>query len=143
MAVLITARPDVDVPVMPGWRARRAGARGIASLFSAWSPYGHTREECAETVRADRVLIRAQSSIVFAAVPQSAGLSFDEDNVRMLKGEGKPRSFTKDGRVREMATGSVQDLIDAGRDVLAHARIEVYDQSSISSSIVGGMAETC
>jgi alkanesulfonate monooxygenase SsuD/methylene tetrahydromethanopterin reductase-like flavin-dependent oxidoreductase (luciferase family) len=37
-----------------------------------------------------------------------------EDNARMLKGKTPPRSLTKDGRVVDMRTGSVQDLIDAG-----------------------------
>jgi alkanesulfonate monooxygenase SsuD/methylene tetrahydromethanopterin reductase-like flavin-dependent oxidoreductase (luciferase family) len=54
------------------------------------------------------------SSIVFAPFRNPPGYLSVEDNVRILKGEGKPRSFTKDGRVVDMASGSVQDLIDAG-----------------------------
>ncbi len=37
-----------------------------------------------------------------------------EDNARILRGEARPRSYTKDGRVIDMRTGPVQDLIDAG-----------------------------
>ncbi len=36
------------------------------------------------------------------------------DNVRMLRGEGRMRSLTKDGRVIDMRAASLQDLIDAG-----------------------------
>jgi hypothetical protein len=32
----------------------------------------------------------------------------------MLKGQTPPRTLTKDGRVVDMRSGSVQDLIDAG-----------------------------
>jgi alkanesulfonate monooxygenase SsuD/methylene tetrahydromethanopterin reductase-like flavin-dependent oxidoreductase (luciferase family) len=39
-------------------------------------------------------------------------LSID-DNVRLLRGFTAERSFTKDKRVIDMRTGSVQDLIDA------------------------------
>jgi hypothetical protein len=36
------------------------------------------------------------------------------DHARMLKGQTPPRTLTKDGRVVDMRSGSVQDLIDAG-----------------------------
>ena len=62
-----------------------------------------------------------------------------EDNVRILKGEGKPRSFTKDGRVVDMATGSVQDLIDAGT-MFCGTPDEVYEQISDFVEHCGGMA---
>jgi alkanesulfonate monooxygenase SsuD/methylene tetrahydromethanopterin reductase-like flavin-dependent oxidoreductase (luciferase family) len=36
-----------------------------------------------------------------------------DDNVRLLRGQTPERSFTKDGRIVDMRTGSVQDLIDS------------------------------
>ena len=36
-----------------------------------------------------------------------------DDNVRVLRGQTPDRGFTKDGRVIDMRTGSVQDLIDS------------------------------
>ena len=60
------------------------------------------------------------------------------DKVRMLKGEGRPRSYTKDGRVVEMATGSVQDLIDAGV-LFCGTPDQVYDQIVDFVDHCGGM----
>jgi alkanesulfonate monooxygenase SsuD/methylene tetrahydromethanopterin reductase-like flavin-dependent oxidoreductase (luciferase family) len=56
----------------------------------------------------------------------------------MLKGEGKPRSYTKDGRVVEMASGSVQDLIDAGVLFCGTPDL-VYDQIADFVEHCGGM----
>src|SRR5262249_32722765 len=79
------------------------------------------------------------SSIVFAPFRNPPGYLSIEDNVRILKGEGKPRSFTKDGRVVEMSTGSVQDLIDAGV-MFCGTPDEVYEQIADFVEHCGGMA---
>ena len=78
------------------------------------------------------------SSIVFAPFRNPPGYLSVEDNVRILKGEGKPRSFTKDGRVVDMATGSVQDLIDAGV-MFCGTPDEVYAQIADFVEHCGGM----
>ena len=61
-----------------------------------------------------------------------------EDNVRILKGEGKPRSFTKDGAIVDMGRGSVQDLIDAGV-LFCGTPDQVYDQVIDFVDHCGGM----
>src|SRR6202000_994953 len=78
------------------------------------------------------------SSIVFAPFRNPPGYLSIEDNVRMLKGEGKPRSYTKDGRIVEMATGSAQDLIDAGV-MFCGTPDQVYDQIADFVEYCGGM----
>jgi hypothetical protein len=37
-----------------------------------------------------------------------------EENVRLLRGETPPRSYTRDGRVVDMRTAGVEELIEAG-----------------------------
>ena len=75
---------------------------------------------------------------MFAPFRNPPGYLSIEDNVRILKGEGKPRSFTKDGRVVEMATGSVQDLIDAGV-MFCGTPDQVYNQIADFVEHCGGM----
>jgi alkanesulfonate monooxygenase SsuD/methylene tetrahydromethanopterin reductase-like flavin-dependent oxidoreductase (luciferase family) len=53
-------------------------------------------------------------SIVHLPFRNPPGFLSVEDNARMLKGQTPPRTLTKDGRVVDMRSGSVQDLIDAG-----------------------------
>jgi len=54
------------------------------------------------------------SSIVHMPFRNPPGFLSVDDNARMLRGMTPPRSYTKDGRVISMHSGSVQDLIDAG-----------------------------
>jgi alkanesulfonate monooxygenase SsuD/methylene tetrahydromethanopterin reductase-like flavin-dependent oxidoreductase (luciferase family) len=75
---------------------------------------------------------------VFAPFRNPPGYLSIEDNVRMLKGEGRPRSYTKDGRVVDMAKGSVQDLIDAGV-MFCGTPDQVYDQIADFVDHCGGM----
>ncbi len=75
---------------------------------------------------------------MFAPFRNPPGYLSIEDNVRILKGEGKPRSFTKDGRVVEMSKGSVQDLIDAGV-MFCGTQVQVYDQIADFVEHCGGM----
>ena len=56
----------------------------------------------------------SSSAIVHLPFRNPPGFLSVEDNARMLKGHTPPRSLTKDGRVVDMRTGSIQDLIDAG-----------------------------
>jgi alkanesulfonate monooxygenase SsuD/methylene tetrahydromethanopterin reductase-like flavin-dependent oxidoreductase (luciferase family) len=53
-------------------------------------------------------------SIVHLPFRNPPGFLSVADHARMLKGQTPPRTLTKDGRVVDMRSGSVQDLIDAG-----------------------------
>ena len=50
---------------------------------------------------------------VFPPFKNPPGYLSVDDNVRLMRGQVPERSFTKDGRVIDMRTGSVQDLIDS------------------------------
>jgi alkanesulfonate monooxygenase SsuD/methylene tetrahydromethanopterin reductase-like flavin-dependent oxidoreductase (luciferase family) len=50
---------------------------------------------------------------VFPPFKNPPGYLSVDDNVRLLRGQTPERSFTKDGRIVDMRTGSVQDLIDS------------------------------
>jgi alkanesulfonate monooxygenase SsuD/methylene tetrahydromethanopterin reductase-like flavin-dependent oxidoreductase (luciferase family) len=54
------------------------------------------------------------SAIVAPQFRNPPGYLSIEDNMRILRGETRQRSKTKDGRFVDMHSGSVQDLVDAG-----------------------------
>jgi alkanesulfonate monooxygenase SsuD/methylene tetrahydromethanopterin reductase-like flavin-dependent oxidoreductase (luciferase family) len=80
------------------------------------------------------------SAIVHPPFANPPGFFSVDDNVRMMKLAGKrpARSFTKDGRPVNMATGSVQDLIDAGV-MFCGTPDQVYDQVVDFCESCGGM----
>jgi alkanesulfonate monooxygenase SsuD/methylene tetrahydromethanopterin reductase-like flavin-dependent oxidoreductase (luciferase family) len=78
------------------------------------------------------------SGIVHPPFRNPPGFLSVQDNVRILKGEGRPRSFTKDGRVVNMRKGSVQDLIDAGV-LFCGTPDQVFDQIIDFIGHCGGM----
>jgi alkanesulfonate monooxygenase SsuD/methylene tetrahydromethanopterin reductase-like flavin-dependent oxidoreductase (luciferase family) len=78
------------------------------------------------------------SGIVYPPFRNPPGYLSVADNIRILKGEGKPRSFTKDGRVIDMRQGTVQDLIDAGL-LFCGTPDQVYDQIVDFIEHCGGM----
>ena len=78
------------------------------------------------------------SGIVHPPFRNPPGYLSVQDNVRILKGDGKPRSYTKDGRIVDMGTGSVQDLIDAGV-LFCGTPDQVYDQIIDFVDHCGGM----
>lgn len=78
------------------------------------------------------------SGIVHPPFRNPPGFLSVHDNVRILKGEGKPRSFTKDGRVVDMRSGGVQALIDAGV-LFCGTPDTVYDQIVDFIGHCGGM----
>jgi alkanesulfonate monooxygenase SsuD/methylene tetrahydromethanopterin reductase-like flavin-dependent oxidoreductase (luciferase family) len=78
------------------------------------------------------------SGIVHPPFRNPPGYLSIADNVRILKGEGKPRSYTKDGRIVDMGKGSVQDLIDAGV-LFCGTPDQVYDQIVDFIDHCGGM----
>jgi alkanesulfonate monooxygenase SsuD/methylene tetrahydromethanopterin reductase-like flavin-dependent oxidoreductase (luciferase family) len=53
-------------------------------------------------------------SIVHVPYRNPPGFLTVEDHARMLRGQTPPRTLTRDGRVVDMRSGSVQELIDAG-----------------------------
>jgi alkanesulfonate monooxygenase SsuD/methylene tetrahydromethanopterin reductase-like flavin-dependent oxidoreductase (luciferase family) len=78
------------------------------------------------------------SSIVHVPFRNPPGFLSADDNARMLRGMTPPRSFTKDGRVVSMHSGSVQDLIDAGI-LFCGTPDQVYQQIVDFTEYCGGM----
>jgi alkanesulfonate monooxygenase SsuD/methylene tetrahydromethanopterin reductase-like flavin-dependent oxidoreductase (luciferase family) len=77
-------------------------------------------------------------SIVHVPFRNPPGFLSVEDNARMLKGQTPPRSLTKDGRVVDMRSGSVQELIDAGI-LFCGTPDQVYAQLTDFCDYCGGM----
>lgn len=114
---------------MPG--PDRFGYLGLVAV-------GRTQEEIQR--RAEHVASYVRTSgIVFPPFRNPPGFLSADDNARLLKA-GKPpaRTFTKDGRVVDMKTGSVQDLIDAAI-MFAGTPDQVYEQIVDFCEWVGGM----
>ncbi len=61
-----------------------------------------------------------------------------EDNARLLRGETPPRTFTQQGRVINMQTASVDELIDAGV-LFCGTPDRVYEQIATFCEHCGGM----
>jgi hypothetical protein len=61
-----------------------------------------------------------------------------EQNVQMMKGTGRPRTGTKDGRFIDMRTASVQDLVDSGV-LFCGTPDQVYTQIVEFTEYCGGM----
>jgi len=78
------------------------------------------------------------SPIVFAPFRNPPGYFSVEDNMRLLRGETPPRSYTKDRRVIDMRTASVQELIDAGI-LFCGTPDQVYAQLVEFCEYCGGM----
>jgi alkanesulfonate monooxygenase SsuD/methylene tetrahydromethanopterin reductase-like flavin-dependent oxidoreductase (luciferase family) len=78
------------------------------------------------------------SSVVAPQFRNPPGYLSIEDNMRILRGETRQRSKTKDGRVVDMHSGSVQDLIDAGV-MFAGTPDQVYAQIVAFCEYCGGM----
>jgi alkanesulfonate monooxygenase SsuD/methylene tetrahydromethanopterin reductase-like flavin-dependent oxidoreductase (luciferase family) len=122
-----------------GYAEKRGGAAAGADRFAYLGLVAVGRTEAEARRRGELIASYPRySSIVFAPFRNPPGYLSIEDNVRMLKGEGKPRSYTKDGRVVEMASGSVQDLIDAGV-LFCGTPDQVYDQIADFVEHCGGM----
>jgi len=61
-----------------------------------------------------------------------------DDNVRLMRGQTPERSFTKDGRIIDMRTGSVQDLIDSVL-MLCGTPDQIYKQIADFVEYTGGL----
>jgi alkanesulfonate monooxygenase SsuD/methylene tetrahydromethanopterin reductase-like flavin-dependent oxidoreductase (luciferase family) len=78
------------------------------------------------------------SAIVHVPFRNPPGFLSADDNAKMLRGMTPPRSYTKDGRVISMHSGSVQDLIDAGI-LFCGTPDQVYQQIVDFTEYCGGM----
>jgi len=78
------------------------------------------------------------SSIVHVPFRNPPGFLSVEDTARMLRGQTPPRSFTKDGRVINMHSAGVQDLIDAGI-LFCGTPDQVYQQIVSFCEYCGGL----
>jgi alkanesulfonate monooxygenase SsuD/methylene tetrahydromethanopterin reductase-like flavin-dependent oxidoreductase (luciferase family) len=78
------------------------------------------------------------SAIVHVPFRNPPGFLTADDNAKMLRGVTPPRSFTKDGRVVSMHSGSVQDLIDAGI-LFCGTPDQVYKQIVDFTEYCGGL----
>jgi alkanesulfonate monooxygenase SsuD/methylene tetrahydromethanopterin reductase-like flavin-dependent oxidoreductase (luciferase family) len=122
-----------------GYAEKNNGAAPAADRFGYLGLVAVGRTEAEARRRGELIASYPRSSgIVFAPFRNPPGYLSIEDNVRMLKGEGRPRSYTKDGRVVDMAKGSVQDLIDAGV-MFCGTPDQVYDQLVDFVDHCGGM----
>ena len=78
------------------------------------------------------------SGIVAPQFRNPPGYLSIEDNVRILRGEARQRTGTKDGRFIDMHGASVQDLIDAAI-MFCGTPDQVYDQIVEFAEYCGGM----
>jgi alkanesulfonate monooxygenase SsuD/methylene tetrahydromethanopterin reductase-like flavin-dependent oxidoreductase (luciferase family) len=119
--------------------AQKFGAAAPADRFAYLGLVAVGRNE--EEARRRGELIASYprtSSIVFAPFRNPPGYLSIEDNVKMLRGEAKPRTGTKDGRFIEMRTAGVQELIDTGI-LFCGTPDQVYDQIVEFTEYCGGM----
>ena len=79
------------------------------------------------------------SSIVSPPFRNPPGFVSVEANAQLLQGKSPPRSYTKDGRVVNMATATVQELIDAAI-MFCGTPDQVYEQIVDSPAIAAGSA---
>ena len=121
------------------WRERGQGEPALERLGYLGLVAVAEREAVARE-RAEQIAAYPRSSaIVHAPFRNPPGFLSVADNLRLLKAGGKPppRTFTKAGRAVNPATGSVQDLIDAGL-MFCGTPDQVVDQIVDFSEGVGG-----
>jgi alkanesulfonate monooxygenase SsuD/methylene tetrahydromethanopterin reductase-like flavin-dependent oxidoreductase (luciferase family) len=97
-----------------GYAATHNGALPGADRFAYLALIGIARDESEARRRAELVAgyLRTGGN-VFPPFKNPPGYLSAEDSARLMRGHVVERSFTKDRRVIDMRTGSVQDLIDA------------------------------
>jgi len=110
--------------------ADRFGYLGLVSV-------GATEQKARERAEFIASYLRT-SGIVSPQFRNPPGYLSVEDNARLLKGQTPPRSFTKDGRSINMATASVQELIDAAI-MFCGTPDQVYHQITEFCDYCGGM----
>ena len=78
------------------------------------------------------------SSIVHVPFRNPPGFLSAEDNARLMRGKSPPRSYTKDRRVVDMRSASVEELIEAGI-LFCGTPDQVYSQIVDFCEYCGGM----
>ena len=78
------------------------------------------------------------AAIVYLPFRNPPGFLSVEDNARLMRGETPPRSYTKDRRVIDMRSASVQELIDAAI-LFCGTPDQVYGQIVDFCEYCGGM----
>ena len=119
--------------------SRRAVPAPAADRFGYLGLVAVAANEAKARERAEVIASYLRSSAIVA--PQfrnPPGYLSIEDNMRILRGETRQRSQTKDGRFIDMHSGSVQDLIDAGI-MFCGTPDQVYDQIVAFCEYCGGM----
>ena len=98
-----------------GYAATHNGAVPGTDRFAylALLAIGRDRSAGAPARRTGRGLSAHRLAGVLRRSRNPPGYLSVDDNVRLMRGQVPERSFTKDGRVIDMRTGSVQDLIDS------------------------------
>jgi alkanesulfonate monooxygenase SsuD/methylene tetrahydromethanopterin reductase-like flavin-dependent oxidoreductase (luciferase family) len=129
-------------PLYDAYREGYIAKRGKAPAADRFAYLGLVavadNEEVARR-RGEAVSIYLSSSAIVA--PQfrnPPGYLSIEDNVRMLRGEGRPRTGTQDGRFIDMRTAGVQELIDTGI-LFCGTPDQVYTQIVEFCEYCGGM----
>jgi alkanesulfonate monooxygenase SsuD/methylene tetrahydromethanopterin reductase-like flavin-dependent oxidoreductase (luciferase family) len=97
-----------------GYASKRNGALPGADRFGYLALFAIAHDEQEARRRGELVAgyLRTGGNVHPPFKSPPGYLSVD-DTVRMLRGQNPERSFTKDGRIIDMRTGSLQDLIDA------------------------------
>jgi alkanesulfonate monooxygenase SsuD/methylene tetrahydromethanopterin reductase-like flavin-dependent oxidoreductase (luciferase family) len=97
-----------------GYAATHNGAQPGPDRFAylALLAIGHTEAQARQRGELVADYLRTGSR-VFPPFKNPPGYLSVDDNVRLMRGQVPERSFTKDGRIIDMRTGSVQDLIDS------------------------------
>jgi alkanesulfonate monooxygenase SsuD/methylene tetrahydromethanopterin reductase-like flavin-dependent oxidoreductase (luciferase family) len=97
-----------------GYAATHNGAVPGPDRFAylALLAIGHTEQQARQRGELVADYLRTGAR-VFPPFKNPPGYLSVDDNVRLLRGQTPERSFTKDGRIVDMRTGSVQDLIDS------------------------------
>jgi alkanesulfonate monooxygenase SsuD/methylene tetrahydromethanopterin reductase-like flavin-dependent oxidoreductase (luciferase family) len=114
-------------------------AAPVADRFAYLGLVAVASDEATARARAEIVASYLRSSSIVA--PQfrnPPGYLSVEDNMRILRGEKRQRSKTRDGRFIDMHGASVQDLVDAGI-MFAGTPDQVYDQIVAFCEYCGGM----
>jgi alkanesulfonate monooxygenase SsuD/methylene tetrahydromethanopterin reductase-like flavin-dependent oxidoreductase (luciferase family) len=110
--------------------ADRFGYLGLVSVAATEQKARERAEYIASYLRT--------SAIVAPQFRNPPGYLSAEDNAKMLKGPPPPRSFTKDGRQINMATASVQELMDAAV-MFCGTPDQVYSQLTDFADYCGGL----
>jgi alkanesulfonate monooxygenase SsuD/methylene tetrahydromethanopterin reductase-like flavin-dependent oxidoreductase (luciferase family) len=122
-----------------GWHSKGRTEPAPADRFAYLALVGIARTEAEARRRGELVASYPRtSSIVSPAFRNPPGFVSVEANAQLLQGKTPPRSYTKDGRVVNMATASVQELIDAAI-MFCGTPDQVYEQIVDFTRHCGGL----